>query len=214
MKIKKITLLLIVAGMTICAGCHTESFREKWPKYPDWNWWNHPAGQQAEEPAETVPEKSVPSQKRPDLSKPAESVKSQYPSIPITDPQLLAEYRQSIWPEAKQLRNLNEIPAEQRREYVAHTIRMLPRWYAPLSVAPPDTHDPDWTTVVIWDFLPEQEFSRAAEAYGKIAGQQNLPFPKHVTRRELMQFILRLTGGADKSSQKQPLVPMKPKKEF
>jgi len=196
----------------IFTGCHTDNFKKKWPKYPDWNWWKHPAGQQTEESTETMPEKTVPSLDRPDLVQPAESSEPKYPSTPITDPQLLAEYRQSIWPEAKQLRNLDEIPEEQRREYIAHTIKMLPQWYAPLPVEKPDTSDPDWTTVVIWDFMPEQEFSRAAEAYGKIAKKQNLPFPKYVTRRELMQFILQLTGASNKPKQEQPLVPMEPKK--
>jgi hypothetical protein len=211
MNIRNLTLLLILAAVMAFTGCHAENFKKKWPKYPDWGWWKHPAGE-TDDSTENLPDKTVPSMDRPDLSKSTESSESHYPSTPITDPQLLAEYRQSIWPEAKQLRNLDEIPPEQRQEYVAHTIQMLPQWYAPLQVDPPDTNDPDWTTVVIWDFMPEQEFTRAAEAYENIAKQQSLPFPKYVTRRELMQFILQLTGGDNKPKQEQPLVPIEPKK--
>ena len=60
--------------------------------------------------------------------------------------------------------------------------------------------------------MPEQEFSKAAEVYGKIAKRQNRQFPKHVTRRELMQFILQLTKESEKPKHEKPLVPMEPKK--
>ena len=211
MNIRNFTLLLILGAMMVFTGCNTGNFKKKWPKYPDWGWWKHPAGE-TKEPTENVPDKSVPSLDRPDLAKTPEPTKPIFPSTPITDPKLLTEYRQSIWPEAKQLRNLDEIPEAQRQEYLAHAIEMLPQWYAPLPVDPPDTNDPDWTTVVIWDFMPEEEFFRAADAYGKIAKQQNLPYPKYITRRELMQFILQLTGRGEQPRQEQPLVPTEPKK--
>ena len=211
MNIRNFTLLLILAIMMLSAGCNTDNFKKEWPEYPDWGWWDHPA-EKTEDQTEDLADKTVPSLDRPDLSKPVEPVEPRHPSTPITDPQLLEKYRNSIWPETKQLSSLDEIPEEQRQEYIAHTIKMLPQWYAPLPVDPPDTSDPDWTTVVIWDFMPEREFSRAAEAYGRIAKQQNLPFPKYVTRRELMQFILQLTRGDDKPGQEQPVVPVEPKK--
>ena len=207
MNIRNFTLLLILGAMMVFTGCNTGNFKKKWPKYPDWGWWKHPAGEEIQETTE--PEKPVPPQERPDLTKTPEPAKPGFPKTPIRDPKLLTEYRQSVWPETKQLRNLDEIPETQRQEYLAHAIEMLPRWYAPLPVDPPDTNDPDWTTVVIWDFMPEQEFSKAADAYRKIAEQQKVSYPKYITRRELMQFILQLTGG---SKPKQELfVPMKPK---
>ncbi|MCK5113907.1 MAG: hypothetical protein KAR11_04015 [Phycisphaerae bacterium] len=206
------TLLLILAATMILGGCGTENFQKKWPEYPDWGWWHHPADEKEQPTAEAVPDKTVPSRQRPDLTTPDTVSAPAQPTEPITDPRKLAEYRKTIWPEAHQLRNLDEIPQPQRDEFVDHTKKILPQWYTLMPVDTPNTNDPDWMTTVIWDFMPEQEFDRAADTYRKIAKQQNISFPKYVTRRELMQFILQLTGGDRKSKREEPLVPLDPRK--
>lgn len=104
----------------------------------------------------------------------------------------LEDHRSVVWSEARQLRDLDQFPPERKQQVLDHARASLPAWYKPMPMTRPDPEKDDWVTMVIWDFMPDEEFDRAAEGWRKIAGQEGVPYPDIPTRRDLPKLIRQI----------------------
>ncbi|MBN1942978.1 MAG: hypothetical protein JW849_06755 [Phycisphaerae bacterium] len=197
-------LCLALLGFAL-AGCQAHNdFQKKWPEYPKWGWWKHPA-KDVPEPAEDASTEEPLAEEPP--SPQTGHTLSDSPAEQPQGPTSLEEHRATVWQEVAVLRDVEELPPAQQRKLVASARGKLRKWYRPMMVEPPDPDDPQWITVLVWDFMPEEDFETAAENWRRTARQENLPFPEEITRRELMTFIGNVTSGELQSPATQPASP-------
>jgi hypothetical protein len=191
------TFLLCVALLGFAlTGCQAHNdFQKKWPRYPHWEWWKHPAKGVPEPAEEKTTNESQEGIEKKDMDSPEEKTESREPAT-------LEEHRINVWEKVAVLRDVDELPPPQQRKLVESARRNLRKWYRPMTVAPPDPDDPQWITVLVWDFMPEEDFEQAAENWRQTARRDNLPFPEDVTRRQLMELIGKITSGELNSAAK------------
>jgi len=142
----------------------------------------------------SVPEPVLPSAPiAPDDPAPASwapaSSDSPKPDVPVVS---LEAHRRAVWKEARQLRDLDRLPPERKRQVLDHARASLGAWYKPMPMTRPDPEKEDWVTMVIWDFMPDEEFDRAAEGWRKIAEQEGVAYPEIPTRRDLPKLIRKI----------------------
>jgi hypothetical protein len=189
------TLIFCVAllGFTL-AGCQSNNdFQKKWPQFPQWGWWKHPAKDVPEPTAEEPAADEFQDESRDEIAQadaplPEETKESRGPST-------LEEHRADVWETVVVLRDVEELPPDQQRKLIESARRNLRKWYRPMAAEPPDPNDPQWITVLVWDFMPEEDFDHAAEHWRQVARQERFAFPENVSRRELMEFVEKVTGG-------------------
>lgn len=183
-------------------GCRAHNdFQKKWPNYPHWGWWNHPA-KNVPEPAADPPA----GDDAQDADQTTEAHASETSANDPTGPATLEEHRAEVWENVVVLRDVDELPPPEQRKLIESARRNLRKWYRPMTVSPPKPDDPQWITVLVWDFMPEEDFQTATDNWRRTARQEKLPFPEDVTRRELMDFITKITSGELK-----PALPAKTK---
>jgi hypothetical protein len=107
----------------------------------------------------------------------------------------MEEHRARVWQGVSILRDLDELPPQQQDKLMEQARGKLREWYRPMHLTPPDPNDPEWITVLIWDFMPEEDFLRAAENWRRVAQKEKRPFPEQVERRELMRFVRDVLYG-------------------
>ncbi|MBN1555386.1 MAG: hypothetical protein JXA11_11625 [Phycisphaerae bacterium] len=192
---RRISVVLCLASLGWgLAGCQSQnSFQDKWPRYPHWGWWKHPA--------KDVPEPAQEEESPPDASEEqAQPAGEESPKGPAT----LEEHRQEVWQKVSLLRDVEELSPPEQRKLIESARRDLRRWYRPMMVDPPDPDDPQWITVLVWDFMPEDDFMQAEENWRQTARRDRLPFPEEVSRRELMEYIQKVTSGEIQPPATQP----------
>ena len=197
-----IVLLVIVLG-----GC--QDFKKKHPDFPNWGWWD-----KKQTPTTQPTSASAPQQDTDQTAKPADNVDTPKdfatptpeveklsdtetpPTGPIpVKPAPLPEppsHRSEVWKHVSKLRNLEEYSDDEQKKMIVYAQENLQEWYKPLDVASPDMSKSDWVIVMIWDFMPPADFQKAAENWKKIAEAQKVEFPKNLTRRKLMKFVLKM----------------------
>lgn len=198
----------------VLIGCQTPNdFQKKWPEYPRWGWWNHPAPD-AEEPASPEPaEESPGSSGEGEAAKPADEETPETPASESGATSSLEAHRAAVWEEVAVLRDLDDLPPEQQQKLVESARSRLRQWYRPMDVDPPNPDDPEWITVLVWDFMPEADFQRAAEQWRRTAAEEKWPYPEEITRRELMRFIRKVTRGELPPAATQPASAAEKRKE-
>lgn len=209
-------LLLCLCGLML-TGC--ADFRKKYPRYPSWGWWDHPAEQasspeepsKADEPAQTTEPAAPLPTGRADMplsdapalapatrptNHPAAPQAKDEPSdvVAINLPVTGEQHRQRVWQRVVELQNLDSLAPARRKIVLAEARRDLPGWYAPLPVDPPKPDSKDWITTLTWDFMPDEDFVAAKIKWKLIAQQQKMTFPEPCSRRDLMQFIQHVTA--------------------
>jgi hypothetical protein len=158
-------------------GCGKD-FHEKHPTFPAWGWWDapHPAPKDdasapATQPADDAMADSTPVDEGP------------------MDYEALDAYRRQRWPDVQPLQELSSMTPEKRNKTVMHVLANLEQWYRPLPVAMPDVSRKDWTSIVLWDFMPDEEFIPAAERWRGIAASAGVDYPAPPTRRGVQAVI-------------------------
>lgn len=188
------SLLFVALFVFLLAGCQAQNdFQKKWPEYPKWGWWEHPA-RNVPEPADEAPKEEPPSD-APRKKEVHADAKADSPDDAPRTPATLEEHRADVWEKVSILRDVEELPPEQQRKLIQSARRDLRKWYRPMAVDPPDSDDPRWITVLVWDFMPEEDFEQAEKNWRETARRENLPFPEDPTRRELMEFIGNVIRG-------------------
>ncbi len=194
---KTIVTIVLLAGTL--AGC--QDFKEKHPDFPKWGWWkkkpaSQPTIQPSTKPAKqpsTKPAKqpaSKPSKAQPTQADPkARAVIQAQPIMPAP-----SDHRAKVWQHVAKLRDMDSATQAQQDKLIAHAQKNLQAWYRPMEVPPPDMNKSDWVIVMIWDFMPEDDFQRAAANWKKIAADAGEDFPpqKDITRRKLMKFVRKM----------------------
>ena len=214
----KTALLLLM--MIVAAGCDQATLDEwdiqkKYPTYPDWGWWDNPA-EVKEAAEEEAAEADAPagSEDPSQESKPGttpqpvellEESDEDWPdrrdsdtdaaSDEVTEATLFAkdEIRKQAWATVEKLRSLDDLPEAKQEALLADLKRDLPGWYKQIHQVPPAATDPHWQMIVVWDFTPNASYWRAVEGWKLIAKKRKVEFPEPVTRRKLVQFILKMT---------------------
>lgn len=187
-------------------GCG--NVQETYPDFPEWGWWDRPADSDDSDvaaqnpPALPAKDDKPAATEAPSTAQPAarqartSPVQDSTPHQPPAND--LENHRQAVWQEAAVLRDLDGLSTTQKAKILASAKARLPEWYAPMPVAMPDPAGKHWTTTVVWDFMPEEEFQAAASACRNIARNQNQPFPDPPTRRGVMRFVQTMTSeGTD-----------------
>jgi hypothetical protein len=212
----KTALLLLM--MIVAAGCDQADLdqwdiQKQYPSYPDWGWWDNPAeAKEAEKAtqAEATADSETPSEDANTAStpQPVELVEESEEDWPdrrdsdkdavtgkTDDATLFAAdvIRKQAWPEVEKLRSLVDFPEAKQQALLASLKRNLPGWYKQIGQVPPDATDPLWQMIVVWDFMPNAAYWHAAEGWKLIAKKRNVEFPDPITRRKLVQFILKMT---------------------
>ena len=186
MKKTTVMIVLLAGAMT---GC--QNFKKEHPDFPKWGWWKkHPATQP------TIPPTSQ-SASQPTTApagKPAGQPVSQPASGPASRStgQAPVDHRQEVWRHVARMRDMDSYPPARQKELIAYAQEHLQAWYKPMKVPPPDMTRPDWLIVMIWDFMPPEDFHRAAVNWKKIADDAGEEFPKNITRRGLMKFVQKM----------------------
>lgn len=208
------TALLIVLAMTaMLTGCKTpEQMKADYPDWPAWGWWDNPAPtDDAPAPASASNASATASTNNgpassssmladePAMAAPpqrdAQGRSDAVPGAQAEPASSLARHRQQVWTTVAKLRDLDTYPAAERTALLDEAKSNLPAWYKPMSVDAPDTRSPEWVTVCIWDFMPEDEFTRTVAGCQAIARKHNLDFPYPATRRDVMAFVKRLADA-------------------
>lgn len=186
-----VVLCVALLGLTL-AGCQAHNdFQKKWPQYPHWGWWKQPA-KGVEEPA---PPPSAGDDANEDARADDATTDNASPQSLSKGPTTLEEHRADVWEEVAVLRDLDELSPPQQRKLIESARRKRRKWYRPMTVSAPAPDDPQWITILVWDFMPEDDFQSAVENWRRIARQDDIPFPQDITRRELMVFIQKMTDG-------------------
>ena len=115
--------------------------------------------------------------------------------VPKTDNPLL-RHRADVWKTVSMLRDLDARPQVEQAQLIELARKQLPVWYDPMPVDPPDANQPDWVKVLIWDFMPEDDFQQAVDGWRAIARKENKDFPTPATRRKVMAFVEDLLDAA------------------
>jgi hypothetical protein len=186
-----LTILLVMAVVG-CQKTHDPmaDFKKKYPTYPAWGWWEQSA-QPTEPPADDEP-----ADPQPPLAD-SDPAPATPPGDLMSD---LERHRSAVWPKVDELRRLTarrdrgEISYADMQASLENARAMLWDWYQPLKVPPPDPNDPEWITVMVWDFMPQEDFLRASDAWASIADSQGASFPNPATRRAVLQFVQRMTA--------------------
>ena len=195
-------VLLLAVASVLLVGCKSPSeMRKEYPTWPAWGWWNkpatpEPADQEDDQPADDTPAVAD-TGVRPDTGR-ADTGRPDVTRVSTntdTRAEMLAldAHRKEVWDTVKNLRDLDEIPLDRRRQLLAKVEENLPAWYRPLDVEPPAPGSKDWTTIVVWDFMPNSQYWHAVRGWQAIAQEKGVPFPQDMTRRKLMQFIQQMT---------------------
>lgn len=186
----------LVAVLAI--GC--ADVKKDYPQFgKKWDWWKYPAKKSGERPAEADTHSAATPRKHEQPSAPrSDSPTAQPASAPaatVATPVRAArtvpleQHRREVWAEAKALRDLDRLPPAEAQALLERCEASLPAWYKPMPVTRPDPARPGWTTLVIWDFMPPEEFDRAAEGWRRIAQKEAVPYPDIPTRRDLPKLI-------------------------
>jgi len=186
----------MVLLVSFLAGCQAQNdFQKKWPEYPKWGWWGHPAKDVPDPAAETPAQPDEPaSDAQAQEEAPPADADASASGEQADRPATLDDHRAAVWEQVSILRDMEELSPEQQRTLIESARSNLRKWYRPMAVEPPDPDDPQWITILVWDFMPEEDFDRAAENWRQTAQKENLTFPQDVSRRELMEFIAKVTS--------------------
>ena len=201
--------------MIVAAGCEQADWdqwdvKKQYPTYPDWGWWDNPAeskdATESGDPADndTASEKLQP-EITPQPVERAEASDDDWPDRPDSDEErqdkpadettLFAKdaVRKEAWPAVQKLRSLDNLSGAKQQELLTKLKQDLPGWYTQLGATQPVTTDPHWQMIAVWDFMPNASYWHATEGWRTVAKQRKVEFPDPITRRKLVQFILKMT---------------------
>jgi len=215
---KTIVTIVLLAGTL--AGC--QNFKKDHPDFPKWGWWDKkpatqptiqpskpstkpskqpttkPGKQPTAKPAKAKPTKTDAKAKPTKTDAKAQPTKADPKARAVMQTQPImpapADHRARVWQHVAKLRDMDTATQAQQDKMVAHAQKNLQAWYRPMEVPPPDMNKSDWVIVMIWDFMPEDDFQRAAANWKKIAADAGEDFPpqKDITRRKLMKFVRKM----------------------
>jgi hypothetical protein len=194
----------MLAAIALLAGCKTpEQMKAEYPDWPNWGWWDKP-GQSKEAAAAPAPPPASTAEPLPgddtlaargdDAARVDAPAEATIVSFETAD--LLTRHRADAWKTVSMLRDLDARPEAERQQLLDRARAELPAWYQPMPDAAPDPNQPDWVKVLIWDFMPEDDFQRAIEGWRAIARKENMEFPYPATRRKVMAFVETLLDAA------------------
>jgi hypothetical protein len=204
----KTTLLLLM--MILAAGCDQATLdqwdvQKQYPTYPEWGWWDNPAESKDETKSggpsgNDTASKKLPPKSTPKPVKLAEASDDDWPDRSGSDEEIEETaifakdaVRKEAWPAVQELRSLNDLSDAKQQELLTKLKQDLPGWYKQLGVTQPTTTDPNWQMIVLWDFMPNASYWHATEGWRTVAKQRKVEFPDPITRRKLVQFILKMT---------------------
>lgn len=209
-------IILVAVLAAIIGGCDNSNMdiRKQYPQWPNWGWWDHPAKddekvdetKQKKEEDEVAVGRPETVDDRTDVesSKPADAKEKSITPLPdttITKEQLaekielLEQHREKVWRSVSMLREIDSLPLKEQNELRRKILENIDSWYEPMPILPPNTKEPDWTDVVVWDFMPTPIFSQAMNRWKTIAEKKNLKFPENPSRRDLLQYINDYVAG-------------------
>lgn len=191
------TLLMLPAGLS-CAlcGCYA-------PEHVEWKWPGM-AGEEKVAPPVVYTDDVAPQPGGRDshASRPPQETDTRKAASRVPRPRVeLEKHRAAIWPRIDMLRRKEETAPEKRKALIEEAVNKLPEWYAPLDVEPPTPYSDNWISVMVWDFMPGEQYAGEIAKWKKIAAGFDKPFPDPVTRRKLLQLIEEIMAQTNETKE-------------
>ena len=197
----------VFGTLLLMAGCNNASMGEF-----RWDWWNKSS--EKPEDSEDVSGKFVAPDDVPDdanakvnadtsnktSSKPDTTAGTDVKVIKKMDPSSLElrRHKQDVWSKVVMLRDKDKLPEDKQAVLIENARREMKEWYSPLKVSPPNPDSADWIDIMIWDFMPEEEFQEQSAKWKSIADKLSLQVPVPLTRRGMVPLITDIMKLMDK----------------
>jgi hypothetical protein len=101
------------------------------------------------------------------------------------------------------VQEVDKVQPDEQPALIEKAKERLPALYSSLEIDPPDTSDPKWAELVLYDLMPEDEFQRRVKNIRAAYKTIDKPFPEKVQRRQLRlltEGLIRPTRIVDKMS--------------